>query len=53
MKSYLNIVKNILENGIEKADRTGTCIKSVAGVIFEHDMSQGFPLLTTKKCPLE
>ena len=51
MQSYLNIVKNILENGIEKADRTGTGIKSVAGVIFEHDMSQGFPLLTTKKMP--
>jgi len=53
MQSYLNIVKNILENGIEKADRTGTGVKSVAGVMFEHDMSTGFPLLTTKKMPFK
>ncbi|MBT4120467.1 MAG: thymidylate synthase [Candidatus Magasanikbacteria bacterium] len=53
MQSYLNIVKNILENGTEKADRTGTGVKSVAGVMFEHDMSTGFPLLTTKKMPFK
>ncbi len=51
MQSYLNIVKHILENGTEKADRTGTGVKSVAGVMFEHDMNDGFPLLTTKKMP--
>lgn len=53
MQNYLNIVKHILENGVEKADRTGTGIKSVAGVMFEHDMSEGFPLLTTKKMPFK
>ena len=53
MQSYLNIVKNILQNGVEKSDRTGTGVKSVAGVMFEHDMSTGFPLLTTKKMPFK
>ena len=53
MKNYLDIVKNILENGIEKSDRTGTGVKSVAGVMFEHDMADGFPLLTTKKMPFK
>lgn len=51
MKKYLNILKHILENGVEKADRTGTGVFSVAGMMFEHDMSEGFPLLTTKKMP--
>lgn len=51
MQSYLNIVKNILVNGQTKADRTGTGTLSVPGVLFEHNMSNGFPLLTTKKVP--
>lgn len=42
-----------MEEGIEKSDRTGTGVLSVAGVMFEHDMSQGFPLLTTKKMPFK
>ncbi|MBT3538952.1 thymidylate synthase [Candidatus Parcubacteria bacterium] len=53
MQSYLNIVKHILENGIEKTDRTGTGTLGVAGVCFEHDMSEGFPLITTKKMPFK
>jgi len=53
MQSYLNIVKQILENGIKKEDRTGTGIISVPGVIFEHEMKTGFPLLTTKKMPFK
>ncbi|MFZ2190065.1 MAG: thymidylate synthase [Candidatus Magasanikiibacteriota bacterium] len=53
MQKYLDIVKHILENGVKKADRTGTGILSVAGVMFEHDMSKGFPLLTTKKMPFK
>ncbi|NQV09239.1 thymidylate synthase [Candidatus Woesearchaeota archaeon] len=52
MKQYLEIVKKILDNGIEKKDRTGTGNIAVAGVIFEHDMSKGFPLLTTKSVPM-
>ncbi|PLX29084.1 thymidylate synthase [Candidatus Parcubacteria bacterium] len=53
MQSYLDIVKHILENGIEKTDRTGTGTIGVAGVMFEHDMSTGFPLITTKKMPFK
>ncbi len=51
MKSYLDIVKHILDNGVIKKNRTGVDAITVAGVMFEHDMSQGFPLLTTKKIP--
>ena len=51
MQNYLNIVKHILENGIEKEDRTGTGKIAISGAMFEHDMSDGFPLLTTKKMP--
>ena len=53
MKSYLNIVQKILEHGTEKEDRTGTGTISVAGVLFEHEMSEGYPLLTTKKMPFK
>lgn len=49
MKSYINIVKKILAEGIEKTDRTGTGTIAIAGAMFEHDMSTGFPLLTTKR----
>lgn len=53
MHTYLQIVKHILENGIEKTDRTGTGTIGVAGAMFEHDMSTGYPLLTTKKMPFK
>src|SRR3989338_751832 len=53
MKAYLDIVKKILEEGIEKTDRTGTGTISIPGIIFEHDMAMGFPLLTTKKMPFK
>jgi len=53
MQSYLNIIRHILDNGVEKIDRTGTGTISVAGIYFEHDMSIGFPLLTTKKMPFK
>lgn len=52
MQAYLDIVKKVLEQGITKEDRTGTGIISVAGIMFEHDMKEGFPLLTTKSVPL-
>ncbi len=51
MKAYLDIVKNVLENGEKINTRQGTVAYTIAGAIFEHDMSKGFPLLTTKKMP--
>lgn len=52
MKAYLDIVKKVLDKGIEKKDRTGVGTIAIAGAMFEHDMEDGFPLLTTKTVPL-
>lgn len=51
MKQYLNLVDRILKEGVKKDNRTGTPAYSLFGLIFEHDMKNGFPLLTTKKIP--
>ncbi len=51
MQAYLDIVKKVLEQGERKMNRTGIDTIATAGAIFEHDMSTGFPLLTTKKMP--
>lgn len=51
MQVYLDIVRKVLEQGERKANRTGVDAIATAGAIFEHDMSLGFPLLTTKKMP--
>jgi len=53
MKAYLDIVQKILDTGFRKTNRTGVDALSIAGAMFEHDMSRGFPLLTTKKVPFK
>ncbi|KKP79772.1 MAG: Thymidylate synthase [Parcubacteria group bacterium GW2011_GWB1_35_5] len=52
MRSYLDIVKKVLKEGKKVPTRQGPEAYTIAGAIFEHEMSDGFPLLTTKKVPL-
>ena len=49
MKQYLGIMQEILDHGIKKEDRTGTGTLSIFGTQAKYDLSEGFPLLTTKK----
>ena len=50
---YKDLLEDVLKNGIEKEDRTGTGTLSLFGKSIRHDMSDGFPVLTTKRMPLK
>ena len=53
MRAYLDLLRNVLDNGVTREDRTGTGTRSLFGYQLRVDLGDGFPLLTTKKVHLK
>ncbi|MCP8893755.1 thymidylate synthase [Shinella daejeonensis] len=52
MRQYLDLLSHVMENGVDRSDRTGTGTRGVFGYQMRFDLSEGFPVLTTKKLHL-
>lgn len=53
MKEYLDLLQDVLENGNDRGDRTGTGTRSIFGRMVKFDLNKGFPIVTTKRVPFK